>query len=72
MKWKSLSLSLSQLNLRLLWRMPKLQGHWLLEQQKLPSIKGIAASSGVAIGDLWWDNTQPELTDVYPASNAQR
>ncbi|ARP39191.1 phosphoenolpyruvate--protein phosphotransferase [Vibrio syngnathi] len=44
------------------------QGHWLLEQQKLPATKGIAASSGVAIGDLWWDNTQPELTDVYPAS----
>jgi len=44
------------------------QGHWLLEQQDTPATKGIAASSGVAIGDLWWDNTQPELTDIYPAS----
>lgn len=44
------------------------QGHWLLEQQEMPATKGIAASSGVAIGDLWWDNTQPELTDIYPAS----
>ncbi|MBW3697071.1 phosphoenolpyruvate-protein phosphotransferase PtsP [Vibrio sp. T187] len=44
------------------------QGHWLLEEQDTPSTKGIAASSGVAIGELWWDNTQPELTDVYPAS----
>ncbi|MDN3614127.1 phosphoenolpyruvate--protein phosphotransferase [Vibrio gallaecicus] len=44
------------------------QGLWRLEQQQRLSSKGIAASSGVAIGDLWWDNTQPELTDVYPAS----
>ena len=44
------------------------QGLWLLEHQDQPSTKGIAASSGFAIGELWWDNTQPELTDVYPAS----
>ncbi|WP_019275510.1 phosphoenolpyruvate--protein phosphotransferase [Vibrio coralliilyticus] len=43
------------------------QGHWRLEK-KLHTIKGIPASSGVAIGEFWWDDTQPDLADVYPAS----
>ncbi|WP_070972305.1 phosphoenolpyruvate--protein phosphotransferase [Vibrio sonorensis] len=43
------------------------QGNWSLEK-KQQSIKGIPASSGVAIGEFWWDNTQPDLADVYPAS----
>ena len=43
------------------------QGHWRLEK-KQHAIKGIPASSGVAIGEFWWDDTQPDLTDVYPAS----
>lgn len=29
---------------------------------------GIAASPGVAVGDFWWDDTQPKLSDIYPAS----
>ncbi|MCW8334671.1 phosphoenolpyruvate--protein phosphotransferase [Vibrio sp. SCSIO 43135] len=43
------------------------QGHWKLSK-KQQAIKGIPASSGVAIGELWWDDTQPQLSDVYPAS----
>ncbi|WP_260260841.1 phosphoenolpyruvate--protein phosphotransferase [Vibrio intestinalis] len=43
------------------------QGQWRLEK-KQQAIKGIPASSGVAIGQFWWDDTQPELTDIYPAS----
>ncbi|MDN3699562.1 phosphoenolpyruvate--protein phosphotransferase [Vibrio cortegadensis] len=43
------------------------QGHWLLSH-KQQATQGIGASSGVAIGRFWWDNTQPELADVYPAS----
>ncbi|MDG3088956.1 phosphoenolpyruvate--protein phosphotransferase [Vibrio hannami] len=44
------------------------QGHWLLTEKKSESYTGIAASPGVAVGKFWWDNTQPELSDVYPAS----
>ncbi|WP_375751247.1 phosphoenolpyruvate--protein phosphotransferase [Vibrio sp. HN007] len=44
------------------------QGHWLLTEKQSESYQGIAASPGVAVGTFWWDNTQPELTDVYPAS----
>ncbi|MEF1255559.1 MULTISPECIES: phosphoenolpyruvate--protein phosphotransferase [unclassified Vibrio] len=43
------------------------QGHWRLEK-KQQAIRGVPASSGVAIGDFWWDDTQPDLTNVYPAS----
>ncbi|WP_391089150.1 phosphoenolpyruvate--protein phosphotransferase [Vibrio sp. NH-UV-68] len=43
------------------------QGHWRLEK-KQQAIKGVPASSGVAIGELWWDDTQPDLAYVYPAS----
>ncbi|QTH05306.1 phosphoenolpyruvate--protein phosphotransferase [Vibrio fluvialis] len=43
------------------------QGHWLLTK-KQQAISGIPASSGVAIGELWWDDSQPQLADVYPAS----
>lgn len=43
------------------------QGHWLLSENKAEEITGIAASPGVAVGPLWWDNTQPELSDVLPA-----
>lgn len=44
------------------------KGHWLLAEQKTVSISGIAASPGVAVGPFWWDNTQPELSNVLPAS----
>ncbi|WED26156.1 phosphoenolpyruvate--protein phosphotransferase [Vibrio sp. DW001] len=44
------------------------KGHWLLAEQKTISISGIAASPGVAVGPFWWDNTQPELSNVLPAS----
>ena len=42
------------------------QGQWLLSKQR--AVSGIAASSGVAIGEFWWDDTQPQLSEVYPAS----
>jgi len=44
------------------------QGQWLLTANKIEEISGIAASPGVAVGPFWWDNTQPELLDVLPAS----
>ncbi|WP_117235899.1 phosphoenolpyruvate--protein phosphotransferase [Vibrio maerlii] len=44
------------------------QGHWLLSDADNQSIKGIGASSGVAIGPFWCDDNQPELSEVYPAS----
>lgn len=44
------------------------QGHWLLTDNKTEKFSGIAASPGVAVGQLWWDNTQPELSEVLPAS----
>ncbi|MFV0448278.1 MAG: phosphoenolpyruvate--protein phosphotransferase [Vibrio sp.] len=44
------------------------QGQWLLNKKKQHSITGIGASSGVAIGEFWWDDTQPQLSEVYPAS----
>ncbi|EGU43562.1 fused phosphoenolpyruvate-protein phosphotransferase, PtsP/GAF domain protein [Vibrio ichthyoenteri ATCC 700023] len=43
------------------------QGQWRLEK-KQQAIKGIPASSGVAIGSFWWDDSQPQLSDVRPAS----
>ncbi|MDN3610913.1 phosphoenolpyruvate--protein phosphotransferase [Vibrio ostreicida] len=43
------------------------QGYWRLEK-KQHAIKGVAASTGVAIGEFWWDDTQPELSKVSPAS----
>ncbi|WP_339387113.1 phosphoenolpyruvate--protein phosphotransferase [Vibrio caribbeanicus] len=43
------------------------QGNWLLEKNH-SALHGIPASSGVAIGDLWWDDTHPSLDDVCPAS----
>ncbi|PMH39742.1 phosphoenolpyruvate--protein phosphotransferase PtsP [Vibrio sp. 10N.286.49.B3] len=46
----------------------QMQGQWVLTPGNLQSTKGVAASSGVAIGTFWWDNTQPELSEVNPAS----
>ncbi|HAS61936.1 MAG TPA: phosphoenolpyruvate-protein phosphotransferase PtsP [Vibrio sp.] len=43
------------------------QGQWRLEKTQ-QAIRGIPASSGVAIGQFWWDNSQPLLSDVSPAS----
>ncbi|KII81393.1 phosphoenolpyruvate--protein phosphotransferase [Vibrio renipiscarius] len=43
------------------------QGQWRLEK-KQQAIRGIPASSGVAIGPFWWDDSQPLLADVRPAS----
>ncbi|NAX37655.1 phosphoenolpyruvate--protein phosphotransferase [Vibrio sp. V27_P1S3P104] len=43
------------------------QGHWRLAK-KQQAISGIPASTGVAIGELWWDDSQPQLVDVCPAS----
>lgn len=43
------------------------QGHWRLSK-KLQAITGVPASSGVAIGEFWWDDTQPDLSEVLPAS----
>jgi phosphotransferase system enzyme I (PtsP) len=44
------------------------QGLWLLTKKQF-ELTGVAASSGVAIGELWWDNSQPLLEDVSPASS---
>lgn len=44
------------------------QGHGFFDDNKTQVIKGIGASSGVAIGPIWWDNTQPDLNNVFPAS----
>ncbi|WGW00929.1 phosphoenolpyruvate--protein phosphotransferase [Vibrio sp. YMD68] len=44
------------------------QGHWSLEKKQHVNI-GNPASSGVAIGEFWWDDAQPQLSDVHPASN---
>ena len=44
------------------------QGHGFFDDNAVSVIKGIGASSGVAIGPIWWDNTQPDLSDVFPAS----
>ncbi|MGF1751320.1 MULTISPECIES: phosphoenolpyruvate--protein phosphotransferase [Vibrio] len=46
----------------------KSQGLGFFDDNQLTVVKGIAASSGVAIGPMWWDNTQPELSNVFPAS----
>ncbi|ROV59586.1 phosphoenolpyruvate-protein phosphotransferase PtsP [Vibrio ponticus] len=43
------------------------QGQWRLEKTQ-QAIRGIPASSGVAIGQFWWDDSQPLLSDVSPAS----
>lgn len=43
------------------------QGLWLLSK-KQHAITGVAASSGVAIGQFWSDSSQPQLDDVSPAS----
>ncbi|GAL32786.1 phosphoenolpyruvate-protein phosphotransferase [Vibrio maritimus] len=44
------------------------QGHGFFDDNAAPVIRGIGASTGVAIGPIWWDNTQPDLSDVFPAS----
>ncbi|NLS12245.1 phosphoenolpyruvate--protein phosphotransferase [Vibrio sp. SM6] len=47
------------------------QGQWLLAPR--PTVhQGIAAASGVAIGPFWYDNTQPNLADVYPSSTLDK
>ncbi|SHF74766.1 phosphoenolpyruvate--protein phosphotransferase [Vibrio gazogenes] len=43
------------------------QGLWSLAKQQ-PVVRGIGVSPGVAIGEFWWDNSQPELENVLPAS----
>ncbi|CAM3716621.1 phosphoenolpyruvate--protein phosphotransferase [Vibrio aquimaris] len=43
------------------------QGQWRLEKGQ-DEIRGIAASSGVAIGEFRWDDTLVDLSEVYPAS----
>jgi len=47
------------------------QGHWSLSS-KPAAIQGIAASSGVAIGEFWFDNSQPQLAEVCPASTLDK
>ncbi|CAM2949558.1 phosphoenolpyruvate--protein phosphotransferase [Vibrio mytili] len=46
-------------------------GHWQLTS-KPTKIKGVPASTGVAIGELWFDDTQPSLSDVFPASTLDK
>ncbi len=47
------------------------QGQWLLTSNHL-KLNGIGASSGIAIGEFWWDKSQPELSEVTPASTLNR
>jgi phosphotransferase system enzyme I (PtsP) len=44
------------------------QGLWSLSSKQQSIVRGIAASSGVAIGEFWWDDSQPMLENVLPAS----
>ncbi|AIL69713.1 phosphoenolpyruvate--protein phosphotransferase [Vibrio vulnificus] len=46
-------------------------GHWSLAS-KPAAVQGIAASSGVAIGEFWYDNSQPILSEVCPASTLDK
>jgi phosphotransferase system enzyme I (PtsP) len=46
-------------------------GHWQLAS-KPKVIKGLPASTGVAIGEFWFDNTQPSLNDVFPTSTLDK
>ncbi|WP_086982237.1 phosphoenolpyruvate--protein phosphotransferase [Vibrio aphrogenes] len=46
----------------------KAQGQWQLNKSRVHSYKGIAASSGIAIGKIWWDDTHPDLSKISPAS----
>jgi phosphotransferase system, enzyme I, PtsP len=44
------------------------QGLWLLSK-KQHAITGIPAASGIAIGEFWFDDSQPSLDNVSPASS---
>jgi phosphotransferase system enzyme I (PtsP) len=44
------------------------QGLWLLSK-KQHAITGIPAASGIAIGEFWFDDSQPSLDNVAPASS---
>ncbi|EGR1392192.1 phosphoenolpyruvate--protein phosphotransferase [Vibrio parahaemolyticus] len=46
-------------------------GHWQLAS-KPTVLKGFPASTGVAIGEFWFDNTQPSLSDVFPSSTLDK
>ncbi|PFG45194.1 phosphotransferase system enzyme I (PtsP) [Vibrio sp. ES.051] len=46
-------------------------GHWQLTS-KPTVIKGLPTSTGVAIGEFWFDNTQPKLSDVFPSSTLDK
>ncbi|AVF94288.1 phosphoenolpyruvate-protein phosphotransferase PtsP [Vibrio diabolicus] len=46
-------------------------GHWQLAS-KPTVLKGLPASTGVAIGEFWFDNTQPSLSDVFPSSTLDK
>ncbi|MBD1575346.1 phosphoenolpyruvate--protein phosphotransferase [Vibrio sp. S11_S32] len=45
------------------------QGVWTLKGRQVRSFKGLAASRGIAIGKMWWDDTHPDLSKVAPASS---
>ncbi|MDC0609380.1 phosphoenolpyruvate--protein phosphotransferase [Vibrio sp.] len=47
------------------------QGVWSVSKKPKKQVlyTGVPASSGVAIGEYWWDNSQPLLDDVLPASS---
>lgn len=48
------------------------QGQWQLGRQSHHLLKGVPGSPGVAIGHFWFDNTQPSLDDVFPASTVNK
>ncbi|MFV0574328.1 MAG: phosphoenolpyruvate--protein phosphotransferase [Vibrio sp.] len=43
------------------------RGQWLVNDNKSQRYKGVAASPGMAIGQIWWDDTHPDLSQVAPA-----
>lgn len=54
--------------LAVLFAHTKSQGLWPKQPENASYYKGLSASSGVAIAPIWWDDTQPKLELVCPAS----
>lgn len=41
---------------------------WDQDGSNIQTYQGVAASSGVAVGDVWWDQDQPSLDKITPSS----
>ncbi|MGB2078842.1 MAG: phosphoenolpyruvate--protein phosphotransferase [Vibrio sp.] len=44
------------------------KAQWQKNILKTQSYKGVAASSGIAVGKVWWDDSQPSFEHILPAS----